>query len=134
MAHHNDVAVSGYYPGCVVQGFAFGDRGRLHVSGFPDIAPQQIEGTAKADPGPCAGLEEHIAENGTIQHFGHAQAVCVRLHAICNLENLFDAITVKLLHAQDVIAAKIHCAASVSLFFGRLYGCVLSIDSNDNLT
>lgn len=69
---------------------------------------QQVKGATKTDPGACAWLEEHVSEDGAIEHLGNAFAMCIGFHTVGNLKHPVYIDSFKLFYADDMGAAKIH--------------------------
>jgi hypothetical protein len=96
MPHGDDIRVAAQHPGGVVQGFALGYRGIFKPGGFPNLATQQVEGTAKADACARAGLEEHRPEDRAVEHVRDAPALGIGCHSVGNGEYPFNIFPLKL--------------------------------------
>lgn len=69
---------------------------------------EEVERAAEADSGSRAGFEEHIAEDGTVEHLGEFLPLGIGFHVVSDSKDLINISSCKLFYADYVGAAKIH--------------------------
>ena len=97
VAHHDHVAVAGQHPRRVVQRLALGQRRRPHAGGLAHIAAKQIERRTERHAGARARLEEHVGEDGALQHAGDAPPIGVGQHLVGHSEHPLDVLALELI-------------------------------------
>ena len=99
---HDDVGVPSDDPDRVLQGLAFGGRGKL-LGGFrrDDVAPESAHGRFEAETRARARLVEQGRHDATVENVGTVMLDDL-LHLARNAEDVGHAVAVELLGLDDV--------------------------------